>query len=53
MSNKNMVMDIVKINDRIPKNNKPISAKIDANARISKALNKKSLVGLKEVYDFR
>ena len=30
--------------------NKSISAK-DANARISKALNKKSLAGLKEVYD--
>ena len=49
MSNKNMVMTSLKLmNDSIK--NKSISAK-DANARISKALNKKSLVGLKEVYD--
>jgi hypothetical protein len=49
MSNKNMVMTSLKLmTDSIK--NKSISAK-DANARISKALNKKSLVGLKEVYD--
>ena len=49
MSNKNMVMTSLKLmNDSIK--NKSISAK-DADDRISKALNKKSLVGLKEVYD--
>jgi hypothetical protein len=49
MSNKNMVMTSLRLmNDSIK--NKSISAK-DADDRISKALNKKSLVGLKEVYD--